>query len=171
MKKILIILAKKNFRDAEFLVPKNFFEQQNCKIFSASTTKISIGRFGFRVKNNFLISEISPENFDAIFFVGGGGSLDFLKNNFAKNLAKNFATAKKICGAICAAPRLFLQWNLLQNRHCTGWNGDEKFGEICEKCGAIFEPKNCVVDGNFVTADGPKSAEIFAIEFLKKVFS
>jgi len=166
MKKVLFILASNNFRDIEYIVPRAFLEQNNIEVPTASASKISVGRFGYKVKNDYLLSEIREEYFDGIIFIGGNGSLDYLENDEAKKLAQNFLVKNKLVGAICAAPRLLLHWGILKDRHCTGWNGDSQLPVLCAQNGAIFEDKEVVRDGNFVTGNGPAASEQFALEVI-----
>ena len=168
MKKIIIILPKKNFRDLEYIVPKAFFEKNNCQTETFSEKKISIGRFGYETNNQILSEDILVKNFDGIFFPGGLGSLDLIKNQIVKNLVQEFFEQNKIIGAICAAPRLLLSWGILNNKKCTGHNWDQNFDFLCKKNNAFFEKNaNVVIDDNIITANGPEAAEEFAINFLK----
>ncbi len=167
MKTILIILASENFRDIEYLVPRDFFEQNNYLVSTASITEKSIGRFGFAVKNDYLINQISCDNFDGVFFVGGSGSLDLQNNETLREFTTEIINSGKACGAICASPRNLLSWELLIGKRCTGWNGDNEFPKLCEKYGAIFEDKKVVVDTNMVTGNGPEASEEIAIEFMR----
>ncbi len=167
MKKVLFILAPENFRDIEYIVPRAFFEQNNIQVETASSTKVSVGRFSFGVENDFLLDDIPHENFDGIFFVGGNGSLDYLQNHDAINLAETFVENDKVVGAICAAPRLLIQWGIMQGRECTGWNGDDQVPILCEKHGATFVNDEVVIDGKLITGKDALASELFAIEFIK----
>ena len=163
MKKILIVLASQDFQDHEYQIPRNFWEKMGAEIKTASSDKISKGKFGSIVKNDFFISNnIDVETFNGIFWVGGGGCLEYLNNRNAENLTWEFVKNNKIIGAICAAPRLLLQWGMLKGRKCTGWNGDHTLKNLTDKAGALFDEKNVIIDGKFITADGVESAEIFA---------
>jgi len=166
---MLVVLAEKNFRDAEFLVPRDFWTRENIAVVTASSGKISVGRFGFCVENDFLIDEVSADDFDGIFFVGGGGALDFLEKAAAKKLAENFEKSGKLCAAICIAPRLFLKWGLLKNRKMTGWNGDGNLPKLAAEADAIFTGAAVESDKNAVTADGPSSAELLANAVMEKL--
>ena len=162
-----MILASENFRDIEYLVPRDFFEQNNYSVKTASVTENSIGRFGFEVRNDYLFDQINSDDFAGIFFVGGSGSLDLQDNEDIRSLVTEFVNEGKVCGAICAAPKNLLVWELLIGKRCTGWNGDNEFSKLCKKYGAIFEDKKVVVDKNIVTGNGPKASEEIAIEFMR----
>jgi len=159
MTKILAVLAPQEFRDEEYTHPKEVWEENGVTVMTVSSSKQSIGSFGTKVENNFLLDEVNIDDFDAIFFVGGGGCLNFLNNKKAENLAKEFLAKNKTLGAICAAPRLFLRWGILTGKNFTGWNGDNALSELASKVGAIFKEGSTIVDGKILTADGPDSAQ------------
>ena len=163
-----MILASENFRDIEYIVPRAFFEKAGFEIKTASSTKTSTGRFGYSVQNDFLIEDAKAENFDGIYLVGGGGSMEYLENENAKNLFTTFLKSNKPIGAICMAPRNFLHWGFLKGKNATGWNNDEGFSKMAKEVGAVdHAEKPVVTDGLILTADGPEASEESAIEFMK----
>ncbi len=162
-----MILAPSDFRDEEYLVPREVWEKAGCEVKTASSEPHSTGRFDCQVENDLLLSEVKESDFDGLFFVGGGGSLIWLENETAKNLALSFFDADKPLGAICAAPRNFLVWGILSGKKATGHNWDGEFPNLCQKFQAIFSENPVVTDGKILTANGPEAAEICALEFLK----
>jgi protease I len=167
-KKIIMVLASENFRDIEYIVPRAFFEKAGIEIHTASSTKIAIGRFGYSVQNDFLVQDVKAENYDGIYLVGGGGSMEYLENENAKKLFTSFLKSNKAIGAICMAPRNFLHWGFLKEKNATGWNNDGGFSKMAKEAGAIdHAEKAVVVDGLILTANGPEASEESAIEFIK----
>lgn len=84
---------------------------------------------------------------------------------------QEIAQTGMLFGAICIAPRILAHAHVLSGKKATGWNHDQKLQDIFANAGAVYVAQPCVVDGNIITADGPKSAEIFSeriIEFLQK---
>ncbi|HSZ24089.1 MAG TPA: DJ-1/PfpI family protein [Cytophagaceae bacterium] len=168
MPHILMILASKGFRDIEYITPRAFFEQYGFKVSTASSSKISKGRFGYQVKNDFLIEEVQIKEFDGIYLVGGGGSLEYRTNDKARLLVEAFYVAHKPIAAICAAPQNFLHWGLMKGKRVTGHNGDGLFPALAIQFGAIPDVEKTVVyDGGILTANGPEAAEESALEFMK----
>ncbi len=167
-KKILLLLASKNFRDIEYIVPRAFFERAGIVVHTTSTTTESIGRFGFVVQNDLALKDAHATNYDGIYFVGGAGSLEYLYNTVAKNLFTSFLVSKKPIAAICAAPRNFLTWGLLTNKNASGWNEDGAFSVLAKKHGAIDQATaTVVVDGLILTANGPEASEESALAFIE----
>ena len=162
-----MILASEDFRDEEYNIPRAYWEKNNADVMTASTVPVSKGMLGTTVENDLLLDEVKEGDFDGIFWVGGGGAAQYGDNQTAKNLTKKFISAGKPVGAICISPRNFLKWGILTGKKCTCWNGDQAFGPLAQKAGAIYEPKPVVVDGKILTAEGPESAEEVAVEFLE----
>ncbi|MCS6823889.1 MAG: DJ-1/PfpI family protein [Cytophagaceae bacterium] len=168
MNTILMILASQRFRDIEYIVPRAFFEQWGYTVRTASSSRQSVGRFGYKVQNDLLIEDVVADEFDGVYFVGGAGSTEYITNAAAQHLAENFLAQQKPIAAICAAPRNFLHWGILKNKRATGHNGDHQFPVLAEKFGAIYVPdKNVVTDGNILTANGPEASEESALQFLQ----
>lgn len=162
-----MVVAPKNFRDLEYIVPRALWQQKGAKVISASSTPVSTGRFGYTVQNDFLLEQISSDNFDGVFFVGGAGILDLQNDSNAKYIATDFAETGNPVGSICAAPRNLLSWGLLNGKECTGHNWDGNFPSLCSQFGAKYKDAPVVVDGFFCTANGPEAAEEAALEFWK----
>ena len=167
MKRILMIVASSEFRDIEYIVPRAFFEQAGVEVKTASSTDDSIGRFGYKIAHEFLIKDVDQSQFDALFFVGGKGALQFLEDDLVKSLTLQFIEANKPIGAICAAPRNFLHWGIMKDKAATGHNWDNNFATLCEEAGAIDKSSAAVViAGKILTANGPEASEEAALKFL-----
>ncbi len=162
-----MVLAPSDFRDAEHIVPHAIWTQQGIEVDTSSTEILSTGRFGYEVHHDFTLDEASATDYDGIFFVGGGGSLDFMENETTKNLTLEFINSDKATGAICAAPRNFLNWGILNGKKATGHNWDGNFPNLCKESGAAYMNNSVVVDGKILTADGPEAAEEAAFKFLE----
>lgn len=160
-----MVLAEDQFRDSEYIVPFAFWQQFGAEVKTTATSSVSYGKHGYEVHHDFHIHEAQSDEFDGLFFVGGNGCLDYLENESAQKLAASFLCAKKPIGAICAAPRLLLSWGILEGKKCTGFNGDGKLPELCEKSGALFQDASVVTDQNICTGTGPNTTEQTALAF------
>lgn len=158
-KKILMVIAPKDFRDQEYFDPRNVFDQNKIKVDVGSIqTGLSIGADGGQVKIDKNISEIEPKNYDAVVFIGGPGMDQIKKDESLRILAQKFYKEGKLVTAICVAPYILANGGLLESRNATSWSGVKDF--LTEK-GAKFENKNVVVAGNIITASGPEAAQEF----------
>ena len=168
MKRILMVLAERDFRDIEYIVPRAFFEQEGFTVETTSVTLESIGKHGYKVKIDHQLADIKADEFDGLFFVGGNGSLQYAKNETAKKLTIEFLDKGKSVAAICAAPQNLLHWGLGAGKEMTGWNGDGVFEKLALVSGAKPHPEvSAVADGMLVTGNGPAASEDTALEFIK----
>jgi protease I len=164
MKKALFIIAFRDFRDAEYFIPKEILEKAGIEIKTASNkTGIAIGADGGEGRVDFLLSDINPEDFDAIVFIGGPGCLKSLDNQDSYKIARETVAKNKILAAICISPVILAKAGVLSGKRATVWNSSMDKGpvKILEQNCAIFENKPVVTDGKIITANGPEAAEEF----------
>jgi protease I len=166
-KKAVMIIAFREFRDAEYFVPKEILERAGIEVKTASNKMgIAIGADGGDTQVDLLVSQINPADFDAIIFVGGPGCLEALDNEDSYRVARETVSQDKILASICISPVILAKAGVLKGKKATVWTDFTKSqAKILEKEGAIFEEKPVVVDGKIITANGPGSAE----EFGKKI--
>jgi len=164
-KKILMVVAFKDFSDEEYFIPKEVLEKAGFSIDTTSTKKgIAIGSQGGEAIVHMGIDEINLENYDVVIFCGGSGMANELDNQIFHKLAKDFYENNKTVAAICVAPALLAKAGILENKKATVWSSvlDKSFIETLEENGAIYEDSLVVIDNKIITANGPDAAEEFA---------
>lgn len=138
-----------------------------------------------------LLSTISSDDYDAVFYPGGHGPLwDLTNNGDSINLIGDFWSSKKPVVAVCHAPAVLLnvkddEGNLLvKGKNVTGFtNSEEAAVELTEVVpfllenelknkGGIYSKKEdwasyVVKDGMLITGQNPASSEAAAKELLK----
>ncbi len=171
-KSIAMIIAIKDFRDEEYFIPKRIFQESGIKIKTFSSSLGSaLGKMGGEAKINALIKDLNPEDFDAILFIGGSGSVNYVGDEDCERIIQESENMGKVIGAICIAPLVLANAGILNNRKATVWSSDmdkTAIKEIQEQ-GAIYENKNVVIDGKIITAFGPEAAQGFAQEIIKLI--
>ena len=104
-KKVVMIIARKNFRDEELLKPKQILESEGAEVTVASSTLGTVvGMLGARAESNMLFTDINVADYDAIIFVGGMGASEYWDNATAHKIAQEAIAQGKVLGAICIAP-------------------------------------------------------------------
>ncbi|MFH1225147.1 MAG: DJ-1/PfpI family protein [Candidatus Diapherotrites archaeon] len=158
-KKILFVIAPKNFRDEELFHPKEELEKAGA-VCAIASTKIGVcnGTLGGTADAKTLVEEANPADFDAVVFVGGSGSSVYFDDEDAHKLARKFAEQGKAVAAICIAPSTLANAGLLKGKKATAYPSEKD--NLVSK-GAKFTGKGVEADGKIVTADGPKSARDF----------
>ncbi len=160
MAKILMVVAPERFRDEELFVTQKVLEENNHSITIASTIiGVIYGSRGGKVSVQKIISEIKTDEYDAVCFVGGGGSKLLFNNPDAIRIAREMYAYGKVVAAICLAPVILANAGILSGKRATVTGTESK---TIEAKGAHYTGPGVVVDGRVVTANGPKSSQLFA---------
>ncbi len=171
-KKILFILSSKDFRDEEYLIPRDFLESNGFEIVVASDkTGIAIGVYGNDVEIDLLGEDVDVSDFMAIVFVGGAGAIKFLDNAVFYRIINEAKERGILLAAICIAPLILANAGVLNGLKATVWSSkDDKRAvkEIKDK-GIFYKEEGVVLDDNIITASGPNQAKLFAKAILEKL--
>lgn len=162
---VILVIAFADFRDEEFFVTKEIIEAHGNKVLVASDTLGSASSVeGSDVWVDLAVDKLEVEKYDAIIFIGGPGTLQRLDNKDSYNVAQAALRAGKIIGAICIAPVILAKSGVLKGKKATVWTTrlDKSAVKILKENEAEFEDNDIVVDGNIITASGPKAAKAFA---------
>ena len=140
--------------------------------------------------NTLVLSTVSADEFDAIFFPGGHGPLwDLAEDGDSKALIEAFAANDRPIGAVCHAPAVFRHTKsadgtpLVAGRTVTGFTNTEEEGvgltdvvpflveDILKANGADYQKGDdwasfVVTDGKLVTGQNPASSEEAARKLL-----
>jgi len=191
-KKIVMIIAFRDFRDEEYFVPKEILEKAGAEIKTASNRiGTAIGTDGGNVKVDLLVSEINPaeladlqskssrdsiqsiSSFDAVVFIGGPGCLENLDNESSYQVAKDTVLQGKVLASICISPVILAKAGVLKSKKATVWSSalDKSAIEILEENEAIYQAESVVQDGKIITANGPAAAREFGEAILKVLTS
>ena len=138
-----------------------------------------------------LLSTVSADDFDAIFYPGGHGPLwDLTSDADSISLIERFWSSKKPVVAVCHAPAVLLHVQdeadepLVKGKQVTGFtNSEEEAVELTEIVpflleneliakGGLYSKKedwasNVVIDGMLITGQNPASSEAAAKELVK----
>ena len=165
MKNVVMIIAQDNFRDEELLQPKTVLQEAGIIVKVASQTqKQAVGMLGARVMPDMTLQDINVQDFDAVIFVGGGGSSVYWDDPSAHKIANDAFSANKVIAAICIAPVTLARAGLLKGRKTTVWSSEA--GKL-KAAGAVYTGKSLERDGNIITASGPTAAIEFGSQLLK----
>ncbi len=159
MANVLIIIAPERFRDEELFMTRAELEKAGHTI---TITSIRAGvcpgsRGGF-AEATLALSEVQPKSYDAVVVVGGGGSKLYFENQQVLTIVKEMNRRQKVVAAICLAPVILANAGILNGRKATVAGTEAK---TIESKGAIYTGPGVMVDGNIVTANGPKSSPVF----------
>lgn len=159
---IYIFLAD-GFEECEALAPIDILRRENIEIKTVGVGVETVtGSHGIPIVCDLKTSEITTDDLDGIILPGGmPGTLNLQKDKTVNQYIDFCAQNGKLICAICAAPLILGNKNLLQNKNATCYPGFEK-----ELIGANIFKKCVVKDGNIITACGAGAAFDFGFEIL-----
>ena len=166
-KRVVMVIAEKNFRDEEFFQPKAVLEKAGVRVDAASSNiKSARGALGATVVPDMLVSDINVADYDAVVFIGGAGCRQYWDDQKALAILREAAASGKIVGGICSAGATLALAGILDGKKATCFSGE---AQMLKDNGAIYTAKGVEVDGNIVTADGPASATAFGEALVRKL--
>jgi len=93
-----VVVASSNGGDAPMVIDKD-----DMKAFDYAFLNDSIAMH--RVKNTTALKDINPDEYEAVYFVGGKGAMfDFPNNSYIQSLVKQYYESGKVVGAVCHGP-------------------------------------------------------------------
>jgi protease I len=159
-KKVLIVVARKDFRDEEYKIPRDVLEKKGALVKVASDEKGEArGMRGLVVQVELPLSEVKTEEYDAVIFVGGSGASALFNNGQAHRVAQETVARGRLLGAICLAPSILAHAGVLRDKKATVFSSER--GTL-KKYGARYTGAQVERDGLIITADGPLEAKKFA---------
>lgn len=159
LKNVLIVIAPANYHDEEYKDTRAAIENANLQVTVASKdTSTATGLLGGNVNIDIELSQVETSNYKAIIFIGGPGAHDYFEDEDALRLALGFYLEGKVVAAICSAPTILANAEILAGKKATCFPGYES--NLTSK-GATYTAEAVTVDGLIVTGNGPEAAKAF----------
>ncbi len=158
-KKVVMIIAPQNFRDEELFEPKQILTEKGAEVKVASASlEMAGGMLGAEIQPDMLISDIEPDQWDAIILIGGTGASRYWEDSSIHSMLNEAVKQNKIVGAICIAPVTLANAGILSGKRATVFISERQ--RLADK-GADCTLKDVQRDGNIITASGPPAARGF----------
>lgn len=160
----VMILATHGFEQSELEVPLGELKERGATVHVVSLEPGEIkgwdeDDWGSPVAVDKLISDVDADDYDAMVLPGGQINPDLLRvEDKAVELVKTFAKSGKPVAAICHAPWLLVQADLLKGRNATSYHSIRK---DVENAGATWRDEKVVRDGNLITSRKPDDLSAF----------
>ncbi|WP_304507178.1 DJ-1 family glyoxalase III [Anaerotignum sp.] len=164
MKTVYIFLAE-GFEEIEAVTPLDLLLRVgiSAKFVSVGKSLQVKGAHNIVYTADIMFDEAAKVWADAIVLPGGmPGTLNLLAHQGLYNLICSYNDAKKTVCAICAAPLILGELNLLAGKTATIYPGMEN-----KLTGAIPSANPVCVDGNIITSRGPGTAIPFALKLVE----
>jgi|APLak6261675434_1056106.scaffolds.fasta_scaffold00543_8 protease I len=156
---VLMIIAPFDYRDEELVEPRDELRLAGHHVTLASKEAgWCTGVSGIRTEATLALRDVRCDDYDAVVFVGGNGAQVYFEDPDARRIAVEFDRKDKVIGAICVAPTILANAGVLMGRRATAFPSELR---TLAKHGARTTGADVCVDGNLVTASGPKFAEAF----------
>lgn len=160
----VLILATDGFEQSELFEPRQALLDAGASVTLASPNTDPIQGMkhdekGDTITPDATIDSISSENFDALLLPGGVANPDALRMNpRAIEIVQEFMDDDKIVAAICHAPWLLVEANVVDGRRMTGW---PSVRTDLANAGAQVLDQEVVVDANLITSRKPGDIPAF----------
>ncbi|MBS9721718.1 type 1 glutamine amidotransferase [Tianweitania sp. BSSL-BM11] len=168
----IAILATDGFEQSELEVPLKKLRDAGATVDVVSLEKGEIKGWdqtdwGNKVPVDKTLSEVAPDQYDALVLPGGQINPDKLRvESSAVDFVKNFYETGKPLAAICHAPWLLIEAGLVKGKRATSF---KSIKTDMINAGANWEDKMTVQDGNMITARKPDDLESFVSTIIEAV--
>ncbi|MGY6552690.1 MAG: type 1 glutamine amidotransferase domain-containing protein [Erythrobacter sp.] len=154
----ILIIATDGFEQSELVEPKRLLEEAGAKTVIASLKDGEITGWkekdwGDSVAVDLLIDDVRADDYAALLLPGGQINPDILRmSDTVISLIKAFDKIQKPIAAICHAPWLLAEANIIGGRTVTGW---PSIRTDLTNAGATVVDESVVIDGNIITSRKP----------------
>jgi protease I len=105
------------------------------------------------------LEEVNPDDYDALVLPGGVANPDKLRlEERALEIVEDFMDDDKIVAAICHAPWLLVEAEVIDGRRLTGY---PSIRTDLENAGGDVVDEEVVIDGNLITSRNPDDIPAF----------
>ena len=164
MAKRVLIIATDGFEQSELMEPKAALEAAGFETVVASPKSGEIkgwkdGDWGQSVAVDADLDEVSEGDFDALLLPGGQMNPDILRmDERVIDLIEDFNDAEKPIAAICHAPWLLVEADVVDGRTVTSW---PSVRTDLRNAGADVVDQEVAIDGNLITSRKPDDIPAF----------
>ena len=168
----ILIMATNRFEESELFGPREILLSKGAKVSLASLDRDEIMATihddpGRTITPDLTIAEVHADDYDALLLPGGVGNPDRLRmDREAVALIKAFDAAGKPIGAICHAPWLLAEADVLRGRRATSW---PSIRTDIRNAGAEVVDEAAVTDGHLVTSRKPDDVPAFTAALIAAI--
>jgi protein deglycase len=165
MSKVLVLLAP-GFEEIEAVTIIDILHRAEIEVIVAGLEKESVtGSHNISIKCDIFYKNLNIDEFDFLVLPGGQPGTNNLKANpIVLEWLQKFNKEKKSIGAICAAPIVLREANVIDRVKITSYPSEEEAFEKNYYC-----EENVVKDKNIITSRGVGTAIEFALELVNTI--
>ena len=164
MAKRILIIATDGFEQSELMDPKAALEAAGFETVVASPKSGEIkgwheANWGQSVTVDASLDDVSEGDFDALLLPGGQMNPDILRmDERVIDLIEDFNDAEKPIAAICHAPWLLIEADIVDGKTLTSW---PSVRSDLRNAGADVVDQEVAIDGNLITSRKPDDIPAF----------
>ena len=168
----VLVMATNRFEESELFGPRDILRAAGASVTLASLDREEImatvhDEPGRTITPDLTIAEARAEDYDALLLPGGVGNPDRLRSDAgAVALIRAFNAAGKPIGAICHAPWLLAEAEVLRGRRATSW---PSIRTDIRNAGAQVVDEAAVTDGHLVTSRNPDDVPAFTAALIAAI--
>jgi protease I len=169
----IAILTEEGFEQIELTSPKEALEAAGATVDIVSPNKNSSIKawnqkdWGITIDVDRNLSEVSPDDYDALVLPGGVLNPDKLRQNKdAVAFASAFLDEGKPVAAICHGPQLLIETGMLSGRRMTSY---PSLQTDLKNAGVIWADEEVIVDHGLVTSRSPADLEAFNQKMIEEI--
>lgn len=169
--KKVALLATDGFEQSELFVPKEAAEKEGAIVEVLSIANADIKGWdkkdwGKSIAVDLLVSEANLSDYAGLILPGGVMNPDKLRgNNDAVDFVTEFLESGKPIAAICHAPSLLIETELLEGRKLTSYSSIKT---DLINAGAEWSDEEVVVDNGLVTSRSPEDLPAFCKKMIEE---
>lgn len=160
----VLFIATDGFEQSELMAPKKRLSDAGVNVTIASLEDGQIkgwddGNWGESVSVDLTLDAVNANDYDALLLPGGQINPDVLRmNDSVIALVREFNSAGKPIAAICHAPWLLVEADIVAGKIVTGW---PSVRTDLRNAGASVVDREVAVDGNLITSRNPGDIPAF----------
>jgi protein deglycase len=165
MPKRVLCLLVPGFEEIETVAPIDLLRRAEVEVLIASITRelLVTGRCGMCLRADATLDEVATSDFDLLFLPGGPGVTQLRADGRAARLARAFVDSGKLVAAICAAPTILADAELLTGRRFTAHYS------VATELPQTLSAERVVEDGQVLTSRGAGTAIDFGLALVGRL--
>lgn len=166
MSQRVLCLLVDGFEEIEALTPVDLLRRAGAEVVLASVSgeRVVTGRCGIVVQPNARLEDVNPAEFNLLLLPGGPGVKALRADGRAAQIAAAFEKAGKPVAAICAAPTILADADLLAGKRFTA------HFSVWDELPASLGGERVVEDGRLLTSRGAGTALDFGLALVRRLF-
>lgn len=152
--KTIALIATDGFEDSELTEPKKALEDAGAEVMVISEdTGVITGKNGTEVDVDMAVDDADVAEYDGLLLPGGVANPDAMRqNDMAVSFVRDFFTGGKPVAAICHAPWLLIEADVVKGKTLTSW---PSLKTDIINAGGTWVDEPVVTDNGLVTSRKP----------------